>query len=160
MSNNRRITYLVRNPIVFRSGEASTRRHPSRRGDVAMANVNDHVAELMPPALTAEQLAWSDQVKSEAQLALLDLGIDLPFLRWREGSKYIHSERAAALGNLRRDLFEVILYGTAKGLAGKRNRAQVNSASIEPPFDSLPTKAELIEAKLRVAQLAERRRAR
>ena len=110
--------------------------------------------------LKPEQTMWSDQVKSDAQLALLDLGIDLPFLRWREACKYIHSEHAAALVNLRRELFGVILFGTAKRLAIKRNLAQVNGARIDRPFDSLPTKAELIEAKLRVAQMATNRRAR
>ena len=99
-------------------------------------------------SLTPEQVMWSDQVKSEAQLALLDMGIDLPFSRWRDACEYIAAERERALCDLRRDLLEVMFYAKAKGLARKRCESVVNGVSPIADFDVLPTRNELVEATL------------
>src|SRR5580704_14149507 len=75
---------------------------------------------------SAEQIAWSDQLKSDAQLALLDLGIDLPFSRWRDACEYIAAECKRALYDVRLDVLELLLYAKAKSLAKKRLEGVVN----------------------------------
>jgi hypothetical protein len=99
-------------------------------------------------SLTPEQAQWSERVKSDAQIALLDMEMDLPLSRWRDACNHITVEGKRALFDVRRDTLEVLYLLKAKGLASKRVRAVVNGISLLAPFDNLPTKAELIEAKL------------
>lgn len=94
------------------------------------------------------RVKWSDQIKSDAQLALLDLGIDLPFSRWRDACKYIRIERERALVDVRRDTLELLYLAKAKRFARIRVKAVVNGDAPVGQFDTQPTRTELIESKL------------
>jgi hypothetical protein len=100
------------------------------------------------PTLSPEQIAWSDQVKTDAQLALLEMGIDLPFSRWRNACEYIAVERQRALYELKCDVLELLFYAKSMNLAKKRREGVVNGVSPVRAFDDLPTRNELVEATL------------